>query len=358
MNEDRDLQELVDYHGPTPVLSVYLDTDLAAKPKEAVYLLFREAVRGFDCAREIERVQRFLDFEYDWQSRGVAVFAAGEEFWKAIRLPIAVSTQAFWMERPYVRVLTDVRDRFGRYNVALMDKMRLRLFSVEWGRIQAETEAQGEELKRHKQGGWAAARYQRHEDNLALHNLKEAVETIQAFMERTGVRRLILGGSNETLAQVYQMMPKPLQECVIGQFTVDLQASPKEILDLSLGVAYKADLEAERRLVEEAITAAAKGGTGVIGLHDTLYALHQGRVRHLLVAENYHTAGYVCTHCGYAAEERVERCPFCQHEEMEEAPDVVNWAIRKAMETGAEVNIVRQNEALNQAGGVVATLRY
>jgi stalled ribosome rescue protein Dom34 len=43
---------------------------------------------------------------------------------------------------------------------------------------------------------------------------------------------------------------------------------------------------------------------------------------------------------------------------MRAAADVVNTAIHKAIETGARVNIVRQNDPLMAAGGMAAILRY
>ncbi len=108
----------------------------------------------------------------------------------------------------------------------------------------------------------------------------------------------------------------------------------------------------------QAITAAAKGSNGVVGLADTLYVLHQGRVRLLLVEENYHAPGFICANCGYVAGQQAAACPFCQSDQVTETPDVVNFAIHKAIETGADVNIVRQSEALSQAGGIAAILRY
>jgi hypothetical protein len=43
---------------------------------------------------------------------------------------------------------------------------------------------------------------------------------------------------------------------------------------------------------------------------------------------------------------------------MVEIPDAVNRAIHKAIETGADVNIVRQNEELTKSGKIAAVLRY
>ncbi len=359
MIEEQELQALADYRGSAPVLSVYLDTDLAHKSKDAVRLEFREAVRHLQGAeRQAQAVETYLDLEYDWQARGLAIFGSDEGLWQVVPLPIAVHTLAVLAERTYTRVLMDVRDRLGRYNVALIDRASLRLFSVAWGRIQAEAETFGEALKYHRQGGSAAAHYQRHTDNLALHNLKQAIELMQSFVEQSGTPRLILAGHGDVLTQVRELMPRPLADGLIGQFSADNEATPTDILSRSLEVAYEADLAEERRMVNEAITAAAKGGAGVMGLADTVSALYEGRVRLLLVEESLHVAGMVCSHCGHVALDPVEVCPLCQGRTWVTTPDVVGLALQKAGETGAEVNIVRANEELLRVGGMAAILRY
>jgi len=356
-----ELAGLVGYEGKQPVLSVYLDTDLADKSKDEVKLMLRQRLKAMEqeaAACDVERVLRFLDYEYDWQPRGVALFSAGQELWQAIPLPISVPTRAYCSSKPMVRVLMDVIDRFGRYAVALVDREALRLFAVEAGKITPLSEVVGEELKRHRQGGWAAARYQRHEDHLALHNLKQAIEVIDRYTEDHDLQRWVLGGSEEVLAQVKGLLPPRLRKGLIGEFAVNMAARPAEILHRSLDIAMKADAEQERQLVQEAITAANKGGAGVIGLADSLYALQEGRVQLLLVDEDFSSAGTMCTNCEYIAPHLSGACPFCGGTEFREVADAINRAIHKAVDAGASVNIVRQNPALQEAGGMAALLRY
>jgi len=360
MIAEKEFQALVGFTGKNKVLSLYLETYLARRSKDAIKLLFKQHIRDLEerpASADVVAIERFLDFEYDWQSRGLAIFSSGDELWKAIPLPIAVRTQAYLTEKPYLRVLADILDRFARYGVALVDKESVRLFSVAWGRIQSETEAFGGELKRHKQGGWAAARYQRREDNLALHNLKQAIEVTRAFCQRADCSRLMLAGSCEVLSQVKELLPKQMRGRIIGEFVADMDISARQVLELSLDIAARVELEEESRLVSEVITAVAKGGPGVIGLADTLYVLQQGRVHQLLVAEGFHASGYLCASCGYVSA-ALGKCPLCGHKEMSAIPDAVNRAIHKAIQTGAEVNVVRQNEELSKAGNIAAVLRY
>jgi peptide chain release factor subunit 1 len=357
---DETLNTLLDFDGSGKVLSVYLDTELGEKSKDAVKLGFKESVRDLDdsAASEIKAVQDYLDFDFDWDTRGLGLWASGDDLWEVATFPMDVNNRAIYTEEPYIRVLVDVLDRLAPYAVALVDQEKVRLFSVAWGRIDAETEAFGQGLKRHKQGGWAAARYQRHEDHLALQNLKHAVEVMDAFCRARECRRLVLGGTSEVLAKVKDLLPQQLRRRILGDFVIDIQASPAEILERSFETVEQADLEEEERLVSEAFTAASKGGPGVTGLPDVVYALHQGEVLELLVDEDYTPSGYVCEQCGYVSESAHPACPLCEDEDMVEVPDVVDLAIHKAIETSARVNIVRDNEQLREAGGIAALLRY
>jgi peptide chain release factor subunit 1 len=354
------LQSLLNYAGPNKVLSLYLNTDLAHHPKEGVILRFRQSIKDVagEAVDEVARLEHFITLDYDWQGRGLAAFVAGNRLWQVHALPIPVETRAAYGPRPDVRGLVDVLDRLGRFAVALIDRESVRLFAIEWGEIRAETESFGEEIKRHKQGGWAAARYQRREDNLALQNMKQAVELIEAFCAQRSHGRLILAGGNEALAQVRDLLPRAMQEMVIGELAADMQIGANDLREAALQLAARWDAQEEDALVQQAVTAAAKGGAGSTGLADTLYSLHQGAVRTLLVAEDFHAAGYVCEACGYLGTEAAPACPFCHQEAVRPTSDVANLALFKALQTGAQVNIVRGNTVLQEAGGIAALNRY
>jgi len=365
MIDVKEMQSLAEYDGSAQVVSFYVDTDLTRHTKDAAKLMFRQAAKKLqeehdspEVASRLAAIERYLDFEYDWQARGIAVFTDGDTLWKTVPLPAPVDTHGYMGEEPYIRGLYDLLDRFAEYAVALVDRESVRLFSVAWGRIQSQTEAMGEELKRHKQGGWAAARYQRRADQLALRNLKQAVELIDSFCRSRGCERLILGGSQPVLAQVKELMPHALRSKLIGEFSVDMAATPNEVLQRSLEVAVAAQQAEEEQLVSEAVTAASKGGPGAVGLDDTLWALREGRVRVLLIQEDAHASGYRCRECSFLTGSEVARCPFCSSVEIQAVPDVINLAILQALKAGAEVNIVRQNQSLRQVGNIAALLRY
>ncbi len=361
MLEKKNLQDLVGYAGNTPVLTLYVSTDLARESKESALLAVRNCLRDLSAdlpQRESERVQHFLDYEYDWGARGVAVFGAGDELWRTVSLPAPVPTVAYYADLPHLVELTDVIDRFGQYVVALVDSSSLRLFTVESGMVHSEAEAVGEQVKHHRQGGYAAARLQRHEKNVALHNLKQAVEEIRLYDEPAGPQRLMLAGKPAVLNQLRELMPVAMRESVIGEFPADIESTPTEIMNRSMSLLEEVTAAEERELVTAVVTAASKGGLGVTGLPDTLYALQEGRVRQLLVDDAYAAAGFRSASCGYVGAEYSPTCPFCGAHDMAPVPDAVNRAIHRAIQTGADVNVIRDNDELRGSGSIAALLRY
>jgi peptide chain release factor subunit 1 len=361
MTEDKELHALSEFSGSADVLSIYMDTFLAYQTKDTLKLMFREALKRLGKepnSKDVEAVTRFLDLEYDWQSRGLAMFSSGKELWKTIPLPVSVRTRAYLSAKPYVRTLMDVLDRVGRYCIALLDHQDARLFLVDRGVIVPEAELAGDGIKRHRQAGWSEKQFQNRTENTAEHNLKQSIAALEDLCTRTDCKRVMLAGSDEILSGVQNLLPDQLRRKVVAVFVADMEIAPRELLNMSLDVAARVDLEEEQKLVDQAITTAAKGGAATIGLADTLYQLYQGRVHELLVAEDLQAEGYVCTRCGYLATVRSTPCPLCGYDEMVATPDVVNLAIAKAIETGARVNVVRENAKLVAAGGVAALMRY
>jgi peptide subunit release factor 1 (eRF1) len=183
-------------------------------------------------------------------------------------------------------------------------------------------------------------------------------ELATTFCEKGRCSRIILGGTDENLTQFQGMLPKEMQEQVVGSIPLDMAASKTEVLDRSLEVIQEVDRRRKEELVEQLITAAtSKGGHGAIGLDDTLAAVQEGRAHILIVAEGYVATGYRCQNCGYVAAHELEECPFCGGE-VAQIEDAVDAAIRKAIELSMEVEVVKDSAALEKAGSIGAALRY
>jgi len=253
----QDLRELVDFVGDK-VVSLYLNTDLSRESKEKCKLVLREHLGKIDgeaLSQDLDRIERFFGFEYDWQGRGVVVFSCqAQGFWRAYSLPVPVPDGAFVADRPHVKPLVYLADKFGSYGVVI----------VRGGRVLVESETTGEEIKHHKQGGWSQARYQRWVDGQAAQNLKQAAEEAEQFLKNEDCQRVILGGTETNLAQFQDLLPKYLQERIAGTFSVGRTTGIDDILERSWEIMRQVEREEEQKLVEEMITAARKGGLGPV----------------------------------------------------------------------------------------------
>lgn len=360
----KELEELV--HSDTrnqPVLSVYLNTDLAKHRKEERRLALRKLLDslGQDATDDGERVQRFIDQEYDWQSLGVAVFSSlPADFWHVVRLAVPVFDYATFEAQPNVRLLANVLDEHEAYGIVLVDRDHARFFAVHLGEIEEFEHVLPSLPGRQKQGRWMAPRVQRHIEALAFQNLKQAARLASDFVKSSECSRVLVAGTADVLNQFRDLLPKTLLKQVVGEFSTSIHAPASEILDRAREYIAQVESEQEIQLVDTLYSAGRKKQpTAALGLADTCGALLQGSVRELITAADYSSPGYVCVHCRYMAAQELAQCPLCGNE-MRHVDTMVDFAVRKALECGSQVKVVHGAAAtrLHEFGSIGATLRF
>jgi peptide subunit release factor 1 (eRF1) len=368
---DQDLNELVAFRSESsPVLSVYLNVDPTQHTSEHYRLtlraLLKEVAEDAEVA-DIEAVERYFDFEYDWQGRGVAIFSCqAEDFWRSYSLAVPVHDYAYAYHRPYIKPLTDVLDAYGRYAVILVDSAGARMFLFNLGEMVEAKGVLGEEVRRTKHGGASGvagmrggvtARTARHGEEVVQRNLKEAADLTETFCESNGCRRLVLAGTEANVSQFMDVLPKAMQDRVIGTFTVDFVAPVGEVQARSMELIEEVAEEREEQLVDEMVAGWKRGSGATVGLSDTLAALQEHRPAILLVEAGYTASGYRCKSCRYLMLTDRAECPLCGGT-VEYVEDLVDTITHRALEQGIEVEIVRGNEKLTEAGSIGALLRY
>ena len=362
MISTQEMQSLVAFLSEDPlVLSLYLNVDTTQQTKEKYRLSLRGLLKQVseDIAHDdIAAVERFFDFEYDGLARSVVIFTCQQnDLWKVFPLNVPVEDRVVAARRPFVTPLQDILDEYARYGVIFVDRGGARFFLFHLGQLQEVDGTLGDELKRHKQGGWAAQRLQRRVDGVATQNLKDAAEAARLFCEGNKCTRIILAGTDDNLSAFRGMLPRGLADAVVGEMSMDMAAGEVEIREKTMIIIRDYLQTEETALVEQLITAAAKDSAGVIGLVDTLSALQEDRVHILVVSEGHEAAGFRCTHCGYLGAQELDTCPYCNSEVRPHA-HVIDAAIRTAIEKGVAVKIVADNDQLDRAGKVGAILRY
>jgi peptide subunit release factor 1 (eRF1) len=368
---EQDLNELVEFRSDnSSVLSLYLNVDPTQQTTDQYRLTLRSLLKEAASearAADIEAVEHYFDFEYDWQGRGIALFSCQDaDFWRSYSLAVPVHNDAYVSHRPYIKPLTDVLDAYGRYGVILVDSEGARMFLFNLGELVEATGTLGEQVRRTKHGGASGvagmrggmtARTARRGEEVVLRNLKEIAEATEDFCTKNGCRRLVLGGSDANLSQFMDILPKAMQDRVIGTFAVDLVAPVGEIQERSMDLIEEMAEQRENELVKDAIAGWKRGSGATMGLSDTLVALQEHRAAILLVSAGYEASGYRCQNCRYLILTEREECPLCGGQ-IEHVEDLVETMTHRALEQGVEVEIVRGNEELEESGAVGALLRY
>jgi peptide chain release factor subunit 1 len=291
MFTEQDLTELVEFRSDqSPVLSLYLNVDPTQQPTEQYRLTLRSLLKGVaDEASpgDIDAVERYFDFEYDWQGKGVAVFSCQEAgFWRSYSLAVPVQDHTYVSHRPYIKPLTDVLEAYGRYCVILVDSEGSRMFVFQLGELVETSGVMGEEVRRTKHGGASGvagmrggvtARTARRGEAAVQRNLKEMAEAAEAFTRKSRCTRLVLAGTEATISQFCDQLPKPLQEKVLGSFNVDFTAPVAEVQARSMEWIDHVAKQREQQRVEDMIAGWKRGVGATVGLSDTWQPSGAGR---------------------------------------------------------------------------------
>lgn len=371
MFTDVDLKDLVAFRSDqSSVLSLYLNVDPTQQTTDQYKLVLRSLLRkaaGEAEPADVQALERYFDFEYAWQGRGVAAFSCHSQgFWRVFSLAVPVANRVHVNHRPYLKPLTDVLDAYGRYGVLVVDREGGRMFLFHLGELVDATGTMGEEVRRVKHGGASgvagmrggrAARLARRGEAVVQRNLKDVAEAANAFCTDMGITRLLLAGSEQNLSRFQEMLPKNLQDRVVGTFALDIGASVAEVQARSTELIERTAAQREAERVEEMIARWKRGSGAAVGLSDALAVLQERRAGLLLVSAGYEASGFRCQSCRFLVLTERKECPLCGGS-MERVEDLVESMVHRALEQGTEVEIVRGNAALEEAGSIGALLRY
>lgn len=365
MFSEKDLQTLLDYSAEGQVLSVYLNTDPTQINTEAAKLRLRNWLKTIDLTEDVQAVQEYVNLEYDWSAKALAIFSDQDAgFFETYQFNLDVPDKVHVGSHPLLRPLVRLLDVFSGWSVVLVDKQGARLFSFDLGMLGEMTGVTGEEVKQAKRGGGNAMHGRMggsdisgKVENIIEQNIRDVIEYAANFFSKNHIRRIMIGGTDDNVARFRDALPKSWQSLVVGDFPMSMNAGDTEVLEKAKAEALAAEKKINQSLVDQAITLAAKGSNGVTGLIDTLNAIHEGRVKTLLVARDFEQEGYRCEGCGYLTVQELDSCPFCSSQ-FERINSAVEMAVREALQKNADVKVVLENEQLEKAGQIAAVLRY
>lgn len=294
--------------------------------------------------------------------KGLAILSSQEKkFWREFHLSLPIKNEIIIDNTPYIKPLLDILDNYQRYAILLTGKDSARLFIVHLGEIEEYTEIHTEGVPgRHKKGGWfslSEKSYERHIDYHVELHLKDVIKHLELFLSREYVGRLLIGGAEEAVAKVKVKLPQKLADKVIGTFQAEMFANSKEILKKAEPILRTFEKKKDEETVDELLTRTMKHENAVIGIEDVLHTLQEGRIMKLLFLKDFKRSGLTCRNCGFLTVQQVSTCPYCKGK-----PKKVNYIVdllaQRAVEQGALVEVLTDNNKLKDAGKIGAFLRF
>src|SRR5918996_2029198 len=232
-------------------ISLYLGLDPSVAPtavdaESRVRSLLAEGERSATASRadltrtqreglksDLERIRRWFDEDFDRAgSRGVAIFAAGlDNVWTTLALTDPVEDELKIGREFYLAPLVPLVGRGSGVLVAVVNRERGDLFVLRDGRLDAVERHTDEQPRRHDQGGWSQANYQRHVDHLAEEHLRTVADALDRHVRRARGADVVAVGPEDLRSEFEEMLPKDTRATILGWVNAEAHASAPELLE-------------------------------------------------------------------------------------------------------------------------------
>jgi peptide subunit release factor 1 (eRF1) len=367
---------------PYPVVSLYLNSQADEHGRDAFQTFVRKELparaRTYPAGtpdresldRDLERIARYLDYDLQPSSNGVAIFAcsAGELF-EAMQLDAPVDANALVIsDQPHLYPLARLVSQYPRYAAVLADTNAARILVIGQGVVERTEQVEGVKTRRTSQGGSSQARYQRHISNYHLQHVKELVDVLDRVVRREGIEQILFAGDPVVLPLFREQLPKHLAEKVLEEITVATDAPAAEVIERSLHAMGEWNERSDRERVNAAVGAYRAGGLGVVGADETLLALTNGQVAELLITASLARLGdlrgtraaemALANDAGLATPAVDLSAAGEPANAGAERVRLADELIARARQTAARITFIEDASLLEPYGGVAALLRY
>lgn len=354
-------------------ISLYLDLDPSTAPTAAdvaarVRSLLadgRRQLRGDldgvqrDGVRaDLERLERFFAYDFDRDgAHGYAVFAAGpDDVWQTLPLNGPVRDAIRINTEFHVAPLVPLLGQGSGPLVAFVSRERGSVYRLRDGRLVELADLSGEAPRRHDQGGWAQARMQRHVDELAGQHYRAVADELERRFRRLGRPRIVVLATDDTRAELADLLAPDVADAVIGWATAEAHATPAQVQAAVRPVFEEWRGACETQHLERWREELGRDARATAGWADTLEAASDARVDLLLHRAGATHPAVRCPECGRVQADG-DTCPL-DGAAFERREDGLDLAVGQTLAHGGAVWAVRDAQELDPVGGIGAILRF
>jgi peptide chain release factor subunit 1 len=307
---------------------------------------------------DFARIRAFFenDFERDG-THGLAVFTAGmDNVWQPRTLIESVPDGVRIGREFHLAPLVPLVGRGDGALVAFVGRERGELYRLRSGRLDEVADRSDEVPGKHDQGGWSQARFQRHIEKLVGEHLREVAEELDRRVRRMRSPKLIVVSSEETRAELEEVLTNEAKKAVIGWTSTEAHAGPSELLAATSPFLDEARAREETEVVERWREGSGRGGRAASGWDETLEAASDARIDVLLYQENAQHEAWQCPACGRLSGSGGQ-CPL-DGTETEHRDDGLDPIVHQTLANGGTVLPLSARRDLDPVEGIGALLRF
>jgi peptide chain release factor subunit 1 len=371
------LRELAEFHAEKGcAISLYVDLDPSIAPTAGdadtrVSSLLTEGERRAEAnsrglthdqrvalKKDFARIRDFFENDFDRDgAHGLAVFTAAlDNVWRPRALIESVPDGVRVGREFHLAPLVPLVGRGEGALVAVVGRERGELYRLRSGRLDEVADRSDEVPGQHDQGGWSQARFQRHIEKLVGEHLREVAEELDRLVRRMRSPKLIVVSSEETHAELEDLLAKETKSAVIGWGSAEAHAGPSELLELTSPFLEQARAREEAEVVERWQEEAGRGGRAASGWRETLEAASDARIDVLLYEENAQHEAWQCPACGRLSAS-AGQCPL-DGTETEHRDDGLDPTVHQTIANGGTIWRLSDRRDLEPVGGIGALLRF
>jgi len=350
-----------------PVTSCYLDVDGRRlvtqrdldQELDGVLRAARARANGTASVhQDLARIESYVKAGFDRSRvRGLALFSCAEQdLWEVVALPVRVRSRVVVNDQPALGQLEAIAEVQRRFGVLLVDRQRVRMFVFELDELVEHTEATGESARDYDtRGDRERGDVTAHVEALTSQHVRRAAALAFSIYQEHGFEHLCVGAPDDLAGEVEAALHPYLRDRLCPRLSVTPQAPVDAIARAVAAMEEAVERSREEAMVTRLLDAVGAGGRAVTGLVDTLAALAERRVEHLVVSDTFAQEGWRCDATGALLAVRPHREDDASLRPVE---DVVEEAIDDALGQGSKVEMVVGNADLDVHGGIGALLRY
>ena len=352
----KQLEALKKFQGRgTELISVYITpgyniSEIVAKLKEEYGQAsnIKSATTKKNVQSALEKIMHFLKGANKPPENGMAVFAGNVsesegkidiELYSVVP-PMPVPVQFYRCESRFVlEPLEELLDVAGTYGLVVMDGKECTVAILRGKTVKVIKKLESTAHQKVHKGGQSSQRFQRLAEEGIEYYYKRVGEAMSAFVGQKNFKGAIVGGPGPAKENFMKMSPFNYQIKVLGVVDTGYtdEYGLRELLEKASGLISEQEAIVEKKLLNEFLTEAAKGGLVSWGLENVRQMVASRKAGKLLVTEGL--------------------------EILEEGKNVVSHLISQAEEQSIEVIFVSEETPEGQQfrgtfGGLGVFLRY